>query len=167
MTARRQENKGRPIFVSAALLAAVLLHGAWAAAYAAGSERVVSNRLTGLAVEGVDPIAYFADGAPIAGRAEIEATALGVIWRFRSEQNRAVFLAHPDIYAPQFGGYDPVDAARGVIGAGQPRIWLVAGQRLFLFSREDNRDAFVANVNDVLAEARRRWPALKATLADY
>ena len=29
--------------------------------------------------------------------------------------------------------------------AGNPRFWLVAGQRLYLFGREDNRDAFAAD----------------------
>ena len=89
----------------------------------------------------------------------------GAIWRFRNEGNRAFFLAHPEIYGPQFGGYDPTDVARGVAFAGNPRFWLVAGQRLFLFGRAESRDAFAADPARLLREARQRWPGLKETLA--
>jgi hypothetical protein len=34
--------------------------------------------------------------------------ASGAVWRFRNEESR-LFVAHPEIYGPQFGGYDPVD----------------------------------------------------------
>ena len=39
----------------------------------------------------------------------------------------------PDVYMPQFGGYDPLGVARGVAVAGNPNVWLIAGERLFLF----------------------------------
>ena len=51
----------------------------------------------------------------------------GAVWRFRNEGNRASFVAHPEIYGPQFGGYDPVDLARGVTVAGNPWFWLDSG----------------------------------------
>ena len=50
----------------------------------------------------------------------------GAVWRFRNEGNRASFVAHPEIYGPQFGGYDPVDLGRGVTYAGNPRFWVIA-----------------------------------------
>ncbi len=81
------------------------------------------------------------------------------------EGNRASFVAHPDIYGPQFGGYDPVDLARGVTYAGNPRFWLIAGQRLYLFGREDNRDAFAADPERFQRKATSRWPALEQQLA--
>ncbi len=78
------------------------------------TERVVINRYTGLAIEGFDPVAYFVDARPLVGLPEFEAAEAGVVWRFRNEGNRASFVAHPDIYGPRFGGYDPIDLARGV-----------------------------------------------------
>ena len=97
--------------------------------------------------------------------ADFEASEAGAVWRFRNEGNRASFVAHPDIYGPQFGGYDPIDLARGVTVAGNPRFWLISGQRLYLFGREQTRDAFAADPARVLREARtcagrswsRRW----------
>ena len=134
-------------------------------AQATTTERVVTNRFSGLAIEGYDPLAYFVDGNPEVGLPAFEAAQGGAIWRFRNEGNRDSFIAHPEIYGPQFGGYDPVDVARGVAVAGNPRFWLVAGDRLYLFGREDTRDAFAANPMPFLKEARLRWPALEEQLS--
>jgi hypothetical protein len=134
-------------------------------AEAATTERVVVNRYTGLAIEGFDPVAYFVDARPEVGLAGFEASDAGAVWRFRNEGNRASFVAHPDIYGPQFGGYDPVDLARGVTVAGNPRFWLVSGQRLYLFGREQNRDAFAADPERLQRDANSRWPRLEQGLA--
>jgi hypothetical protein len=135
------------------------------AAQAATTERVIVNRYTGLAIEGFDPVAYFVDASAMIGLPEFEASQAGAVWRFRNEGNRASFVAHPDVYGPQFGGYDPIDLARGVTFAGNPRFWLIAGQRLYLFGREESRDAFVADPERFRREASSRWPALEQQLA--
>jgi len=139
--------------------------GLGSAARAATTERVVANRFSGLAIEGYDPVAYFVDGAPMVGLPEFEASQAGVVWRFRNEGNRASFVAHPEVYGPQFGGYDPVDLARGVTVAGSPLFWLVTGERLYLFGREEHRDAFAADPTRFLSQADLRWPALEDGLA--
>jgi YHS domain-containing protein len=135
------------------------------ASQAATTERVVVNRYTGLAIEGFDPVAYFVDGRPVPGVPQFEASEAGAVWRFCNEGNLVSFKAHPEVYAPQFGGYDPVDLARGVTVAGNPRFWLIAGQRLYLFGLEENREAFAADPQPSLREANARWPALEQELA--
>jgi hypothetical protein len=169
MTARRQERKGFGLrFACLAVLAMGWLAPSHPAAGAAATtERVVVNRYSGLAIDGFDPVAYFTDAEAAKGAPDMEAAQGGAIWRFRSEANRAAFLAHPDVYGPQFGGYDPVDVARGRAVAGRPQLWLIAGQRLYLFSREDSRRAFAADPAAILKRAQDRWPALTATLSDY
>jgi hypothetical protein len=173
MTAQRQERNGsrsgiafRPGIAFIVLLASF---GAMAclssAAQTATTERVIVNRFSGLAIEGFDPVAYFADARPEIGREDFEASQAGAVWRFRNEGNRASFVAHPEIYGPQFGGYDPIDLARGVTVAGNPRFWLISGQRLYLFGRPETRDAFAADPSRVLRNASLRWPMLEETLA--
>jgi hypothetical protein len=134
-------------------------------ALAATTERVVVNRYSGLAIEGFDPVAYFTDSVAVQGAPDFEASEAGAVWRFRNEGNRASFMAHPEIYAPQFGGYDPIDLGRGVTYAGNPRFWVVTGQRLYLFGREETRDAFTADPSRFLKDAVARWPALEQGLA--
>ena len=133
--------------------------------WAGTNERVVTDRYSGLAIGGFDPVAYFTESDAQAGLPDYELTEDGAVWRFRNDGNRAEFAKHPDVYGPQFGGYDPVDMARGVTIAGNPRLWLVAGQRLYLFGREDTRAAFAAAPDKFLPVARKQWPILQETLA--
>jgi hypothetical protein len=166
MTAQRQERNGRRTGLAfVALLAGIGAQAGLEIAKAATTERVVADRYTGLAIGGFDPVSYFTDAQPFAGQPGFEAAGEGAVWRFRNEGNRAFFVAHPEIYGPQFGGYDPTDVARGVAYAGNPRFWLVAGQRLYLFGRAESRDAFAADPARFVREARQRWPGVKETLA--
>jgi hypothetical protein len=135
------------------------------AAQGSTTERIVVNRYSGLAIEGFDPVAYFTDAQPVLGVADFEAAEAGAVWRFHNASNRDAFAAHPEIYGPQFGGYDPIDVARGVAYAGNPRFFVVTGQRLYLFGREESRNAFAANPAKFLKDARARWPGLEKTLA--
>lgn len=128
------------------------------------SERIVADRFSGLAISGFDPVAYFTDGSPREGRDDIELSEAGAVWRFRNPANRESFAARPDIYAPAFGGHDPIDIARGVARSGRPRIWLIADRQLYLFGDEDNRAAFAAAIAASRRAAVEAWPAVEAQL---
>src|SRR5882757_4878148 len=106
MTAQRQERYAwRPGIAFFALLAGFLaINGLDWSAGATTTERVVANRYSGLAIEGFDPVAYFTDSAAMQGLPDFEAAEAGTVWRFRNEGNRASFVAHPEVYGPQFGG---------------------------------------------------------------
>jgi len=171
MTLQRQERSRRylttaPFALLAGFLIAFLVSVAPLESQAATTERIVTNRFTGLAIEGFDPVAYFVEGRPVRGLPDFEAALFGAVWRFHNEGNKASFLAHPDIYGPQFGGYDPIDVARGVTLAGNPLFWVISAQRLYLFGMEANRDAFAADPEHVLRQANKRWPALESDLAE-
>ena len=131
---------------------------------AATTERLVVDRHTGLAIYGFDPVAYFTDAEPLAGRPEFELSFAGAIWRFRNEGNRAAFMERPDVYSPRFGGYDVLAVARGAAVPGNPLYWAVARQRLYLFETPAARDAFARDQGVVLPAAEARWPDLLKTL---
>ena len=130
----------------------------------ATTERVVVNRFTGLAISGFDPVAYFTETSAVRGDERFEAVHDGAVWRFRNEGNRAAFVSHPEVYAPQFGGYDPIDVARGKVVQGLPQLWTIHEKRLYLFASETSRTAFAANPEGFAKSAQRRWPKLKLEL---
>lgn len=141
-----------------------LLTAAPPADRAAATERVVVDWHSGLAIGGYDPVAFFTDGKPVSGRAEFELRYDGTIWRFGNPGNRAAFAARPDIYMPQYGGYDPIGVARGLAVAGNPFVWLIANERLYLFYDLERRDTFAANPDRIVASANRKWPELANSL---
>ena len=65
---------------------------------------IVVNPNTGLAISGLDPVAYFTDHKPIFGRPDLELRVEGVVWRFRNEGDRAAFADHPEVYTIHFFG---------------------------------------------------------------
>jgi hypothetical protein len=167
MTADREGRKSpRPPGI--AVLSAFVLAGLAAAlpVTAATTERLVVDRHSGLAISGFDPVAYFADGRALPGKGEFEHRFAGAVWRFCNEGDLAAFAAHPDVYMPQFGGYDPTGVARGVPVPGNPHLWLIRNERLYLFYSEDARDAFARDSEDILTTAIQGWDSLQLTLAE-
>jgi hypothetical protein len=131
---------------------------------AATTERIVLDRRTGLAIHGYDPVAYFTDAVALAGRAELELSYGGVVWRFRNAGNRAAFAERPDVYMPQFGGYDPVGLTHAVAAPGHPQLWLIADNRLFMFRSTEARDAFAADPRHTAEVASAKWPIVLRSL---
>src|SRR4051812_19728994 len=109
MTAARQERKSRLLSACtrAFLWAAVMILAA-SPGRPMAAEPAVFNRYTGLAIDGYDPVSYFIEGMPRLGRADFELRFGGSNWRFANEGNMAAFAADPDVYAPRFGGHDPL-----------------------------------------------------------
>jgi len=162
MTTRRPTRKR---YVGLAALALALpVFGP--APHAATTERVVVDRHTGLAIYGIDPVAYFTLQKPTAGREDFELRYAGAVWRFDNEGNRAAFAADPDVYMPQFGGYDPVGISLGVARPGTPALWVVSEQRLYFFYTAEARATFLANPAEVITAATARWSAVKGELAE-
>jgi hypothetical protein len=129
------------------------------------ADPLVVNPDTGLAISGFDPVAYFADRKASVGRSDLELTADGAVWRFRNASNRTVFAAHPDVYRPRFGGYDPVAVAAGRSVAGHPLFWAITSERLYLFYSAENRETFLADPGRVIEAANRDWPTVERTIA--
>ncbi len=134
-------------------------------AFSATTELVISDRLTGVALHGFDPVAYFIDGEAREGLAGFELTHAGVVWRFRNEGNRAAFAERPGDYVPRFGGYDPLGIARGVPAPGYPSLFVIHDNRLLLFANEESRKLFLAGPHDLLRAAETAWPKVVHKLA--
>ena len=67
-----------------------------------------------VALSGYDPVSYFTDGRPEKGSAEYSAAFDDATYWFKSAEHRALFVADPDHYAPQFDGYCAINVSRGI-----------------------------------------------------
>ena len=169
MALQRRSRKFRarsgPGLLAVLAILAVLAPGFERPLGAATSERVVNDPHTGLAISGFDPVAYFTDAKPIAGKPEYEMLLEDVVWRFRNEGNRSAFAANPATYLPRYGGHDPVGIGRGVAVDGNPLLWAINGDRLYLFYSDRDRLAFTADPEYVVVAADGRWQEVLETLA--
>lgn len=158
MTAARQPEKpGFQTFVAAFLLMC-------ASAGPISADPLVVNPDTGLALSGYDPVAYFTDHKAQPGRPDLEMNHDGAAWRFRNVGNRDAFRDHPDAYTPRFGGYDPVGIARDRSVAGNPLVWAIVGDKLYLFYSEADRAEFMKAPARMLDLAERNWPEVVRTI---
>jgi YHS domain-containing protein len=130
----------------------------------ATDNQLAVNSDTGIAISGFDPVAYFTDSKAEFGRPELELNLDGVVWRFTNEGNRGAFASHPEVYAPRFGGYDPVGISSDRSVQGHPLIWVVVGQRLYLFYSEKTRAAFLVDPGRIIDAAERKWPNVSRAL---
>lgn len=163
MTPARRERKQNRAPLAGLTVAFVLL--ATTVPVLAGlTQRVVIDWHSGLAIDGFDPVAFFTVGRPELGSGNFEMRYAGAIWRFTNSGNRAAFMQQPTVYMPQYGGYDPVGVSRGVAVPGNPQLWAIVGERLFLFYDGAQRAKFLSNPARYLAVSARRWPAVMSAL---
>ena len=162
------QRHARKVAVRRAASGATLVALAFASALpliASTTEHIVVDRNSGLAIHGFDPVGYFTEGAPTLGKGAFEYRHAGVVWRFRNAGNLGAFAADPDVYMPRFGGYDPVGIGRGVAAAGDPRIWIIAGERLYLFQSAESKAIFAVDSERAASAADEAWPSVQRTLA--
>lgn len=116
----------------------------------------------GLALSGYDPVSYFAEGGgkPAAGQAKLTAQAGGVTYSFATEKSRALFLASPERFAPQYGGYCAWAMSQGKKVQVDPSAFTLTDGKLHLFYNADKRDAWTAELGKLQPAAERAWKAL-------
>lgn len=153
---------GKEILTIAAF-AAVLAFASPAAAQSIITA-IVTDPISGVAIDGYDPVTYFTDPQPLRGKPDFEYYWGGVPWYFVSAANRDVFIRSPEVYAPRHGGYCEMALARGYLSDGKPNIYLVRGNTVLLFYSSANRDAFQLAEAEAVSKAEANWPKLSATL---
>ncbi len=126
---------------------------------------IVTDPLTGVAIEGYDPVSYFTDPEPRQGVPDYEFYWNGVPWYFVSAANRDVFMRAPEVYAPQHGGHCEMSLARGFLSDGQPQIYVIEKMKLYLFYSAANREAFLIAKKEALEDAESHWRELSKELS--
>lgn len=63
------------------------------------------NLEKGIAIQGYDPVAYFTQSKAIKGSNQLSVYTEGVTYYFSTAANKALFLATPQKYEPQYGGW--------------------------------------------------------------
>jgi YHS domain-containing protein len=167
MAAMMRQKRKQNLTITGLLIALWLSSGlvlSPAANAAALVDAIVTDPLTGVALEGYDPVSYFTEPEPVQGLADYEYQWGGVPWYFASAANRDVFMRNPEIYAPQFGGHCATSLSRGYLSDGKPRLYTIVGMKLYLFYSVANREAFFKSEDISVRDANGGWARLSGTL---
>lgn len=89
---------------------------------------------SGLALDGYDPVSYFKTGKAVEGKKDVVASRNGVTYRFVSNQNKEAFLAQPEKFEPQYGGWCAYAmGAKGEKVEVDPETFKIMDGKLYLF----------------------------------
>ena len=113
------------------------------------------------AIQGYDPVAYFQEGKPVMGKKDLVYTWKGADWYFASPENRATFQAHPEKYAPQYGGYCAYGTAKGYKAPIDPAAWTIIDHKLYLNYNQEVQKLWNKNQPEYIRTADQNWPEVK------
>ena len=110
------------------------------------------------ALKGFDPVSYFVGETPKRGSKSLAFEWNGATWLFANEDNRAKFVANPEKYAPQYGGYCAWAVSQGYTASGDPRVWQIVNGKLYVNYNREVGDTWGANPDSFIALADENWP---------
>ena len=127
---------------------------------AAAEEPPVFSTFLGGAIRGYDPVAYFTEGRPVEGERAYRSEWNGATWSFSSAENKALFDADPEAYAPQYGGYCAWAAAQGYTASVDPTAWKIVDGKLYMNYDANIQARWEQDIPGFIAQADANWPAL-------
>lgn len=119
------------------------------------------SKVNGNAIKGYDTTAYFRHGEPRKGSNAATVKWKSATWRFASTAEADLFRANPEAYSPQFGGFCARAMSLGKIFKGDPEVWRIRGNNLYLFARPVGRDVYDKDPEGLIAKAEANWKKLK------
>jgi hypothetical protein len=148
----------RSILISLPIL---IVAGAAQAPLAAENAAQVGEKR--LALSGYDPVSYFTDGRPERGSEQYQATFDDATYWFKNADHRAMFVADPDHYAPQFRSYCAILLSRGEKHEADPEAWVIADGKLYVFAMKEGVPLFRQQTASVIEKANENWAKLRDT----
>ena len=130
----------------------------FSAASHAAKDEIYTKFLSKDGAGGYDVVAYFTDSKPVKGDKQYKTKYKKVNWYFASAGNLDLFKNNPDSYVPQYGGYCAWAVAEGNLYAGDPLLWSVHNDKLYLNYDDDVQKKWVADMERFIVEGDMNWP---------
>ncbi|MEW4464656.1 YHS domain-containing (seleno)protein [Vibrio cholerae] len=125
---------------------------------------IYTGTFSNKALDGYDTVAYFTEGKPVKGAAQFKTEYQGAEWLFASQQNLDAFLADPEKYAPQYGGYCAwAVSEKKDFAPGDPQYWAIEDGKLYLNYNNKIKGLWEKDRAHHIAQGDQNWPALIGT----
>jgi YHS domain-containing protein len=107
---------------------------------------------------GYDVVAYHLEAKALEGSKAFATKYKGAEWRFVSAAHRATFIANPDKYVPQYGGYCAWAVSQGSTAPSDPKIWKIVDSKLYLNYNADVQATWSKDIAGNITAANKNWP---------
>jgi hypothetical protein len=84
------------------------------------------------AIKGYDTVAYFTMGKAVKGIDSLTFPWHAMTWHFMTKENRDLFAASPEKYAPQYDGYCAWAMTESRKAVTDPEVWKIVDGKLYL-----------------------------------
>ena len=125
--------------------------------YAVFATNAWSTDVYGVAIKGYDTVAYFTEGRAVKGKSEISYRWNDASWYFSKAENRDLFAANPERYAPQFRGHCAYGLAKGKLVAADPEQWTIVDGKLYMNYNREFRDTWRQDKTAMIGKAEENW----------
>ncbi len=113
------------------------------------------------AIGGYDVVSYHTDKRPLRGNGHYLAVHDEVTYLFSSQKNQATFEANPAKYVPAFGGYCAFGASVGKKFVGDPEVWRLVDNKLYLNLDVEIQSQWLKDVPGRIKTAEAKWRKIK------
>ena len=113
------------------------------------------------AVQGYDVVSYQTAKRPVRGSGHFSADYQGATYIFANQENLQTFKADPQRYAPAYGGYCAFGVSVGKKFIGDPEVWRVVDNRLYLNLDANIQDEWFKDVPGRIQKADKQWVNIK------
>jgi YHS domain-containing protein len=121
-------------------------------------ERAMGNLLdSDMAIKGYDTVAYFKTGKALKGNESFTFKWHDMTWYFSTKENRDLFAAHPEQYAPQYDGYCAWAMTEARKAQTDPEIWKIVDGKLFLQCSQASYEKWSRDIPGNIQKADMNW----------
>jgi hypothetical protein len=110
-----------------------------------------------VAIKGYDPVAYFKAGKALKGIESFAFPWHNMTWHFETKENRDLFAASPEKYAPQYDGYCAWALTEERKAKTDPEVWKIVDGKLYLNCSTTAYEKWSKDIPGNIKKADANW----------
>jgi YHS domain-containing protein len=122
------------------------------------ADPIETGTFNNYAIYGYDTVAYWTQNKAVKGNKKINFVWRGAEWHFSSAENRDLFAADPEKYAPQYGGYCAYAMSDNRLVGIDEEAFTIHNDKLYLNYSKSVRGHWLKEVDKFIAEADGYYP---------
>jgi len=124
-----------------------------------GGAAIGAPAATDTAIKGYDAVAYFVAGKAIKGSESFTYRWHNLNWHFQSADNRDLFAAKPEKFAPQYDGYCAWAMTEKRKAITDPEVWKIVDGKLYLNCSMAAYEKWRRDIPGNIKKADTNWSA--------
>ncbi len=123
---------------------------------------VGASPMNEVAIKGYDAVAYFTAGKALKGSETFSFPWHDLTWYFFSKENKDLFAASPDKYAPQYDGYCAWALTESRKARTDPEVWKIVDGKLYLNCSAAAYEKWSKDIPGNIKKADANWLLLNS-----